>query len=149
MRSYSMLALSYTADPDPSLLERPIFCSPVPAGFPSPAQDFIESILDVNAFLVAHPAATYYVRVSGDSMEGAGILNGDYLVVDRAVEATNGAIVIAIVDQELTVKRFYKRGGRIELRPENKAYQSIWVKGEMELIIWGVVTGVFRKTVTL
>lgn len=128
-------------------LELPLFCAHAPAGFPSPADDYIECNLDLNEFMVAHPAATYYVRVSGDSMIEAGILHGDYLIVDRAVEPYSGAVVVAVVEGELTVKRLYRQQGVIELRPENKAYSPIPIKEEMELLIWGVVTGVFRKTI--
>ena len=127
-------------------LERPLFSVHAPAGFPSPAEDYIECNLDLNDFMVAHPAATYYVRVSGDSMIEAGILDGDYLIVDRAVEPDHGAIVVAVVEGDLTVKRLYRQRGVIELRPENKAYPPIQIKQDMELLIWGVVTGVFRKT---
>lgn len=127
-------------------LERPLFGASTPAGFPSPADDYIECGLDLNEFLVAHPAATYYVRVSGDSMIEAGILHGDYLIVDRAVEPYSGAIVVAVVEGELTVKRLHRQRGVIELRPENKAYPPIRIKQDMELLIWGVVSGVFRKT---
>lgn len=100
------------------VLERPLFGAYAPAGFPSPAQDWIDSGLDLNEFMVSHPAATYYVRVSGDSMIEAGILNGDYLIVDRAVEARHGVIVVAVLEGEMTVKRLYRQKGVIELHPE-------------------------------
>ena len=131
---------------NPPLREYPLFSYRVPAGFPSPADDYIECGLDLNDFMVVHPSATYYVRVSGDSMLEAGILNGDYLIVDRSIEPYPGMIVVAVVEGELTVKCFYQQETFIELRPENKGFNSIKVTQDMELLIWGVVTGVFRKT---
>ncbi|PZD71044.1 LexA repressor [Acaryochloris thomasi RCC1774] len=130
-----------------SELERPLLGSLVPAGFPSPADQYIECNLDLNKLAIAHPSATFFMRVSGDSMVEAGIFDRDYLVVDRAVEATHGSIVIAELGGELTVKRLYKQGRVLELRPENSQYQPIRIHRESELEIWGVVRGVFRKTV--
>jgi DNA polymerase V len=125
----------------------PLFSSTVPAGFPSPADDYVECHLDLNQFLITHPAATFFVRVVGDSMIGASIQENDYLVVDRAIAPTHNAIVIAVVEQELTVKRLYKQGSVVELRSENPDYPPIRFTRGMELQIWGVVCGVFRKTV--
>jgi DNA polymerase V len=132
-------------DLQPTGGHRPLFNSRVAAGFPSPASDYIESTLDLNDFLIQHPSATFFVRVAGDSMLEAGIFDGDYLIVDRAIEPTNGAIVIAVLDDELTVKRFFRGRNSIELRPENQSYQPIRVSGDAELLIWGVVISVFRK----
>ena len=129
-----------------STLERPLLGSLVPAGFPSPASDYIECNLDLNKLAIAHPSATFFMRVSGDSMVEAGIHDRDYLVVDRAVEASHGSIVVAEIEGELTVKRLYRQGRVLELRPENREYQPIRITRESELMIWGVVTGVFRKT---
>ncbi|MGF1527118.1 MAG: LexA family protein [Candidatus Competibacterales bacterium] len=129
----------------PTFCPRPLFASTVPAGFPSPADDYVEGQLDLNEYLIERPAATFFVRVTGDSMVGAGIFPGDILVVDRAREPVHGAIVIAVVNNELTVKRLYRRRGLLELRPENPAYTPLVVGGEMELLVWGVVTGVTRK----
>lgn len=122
-----------------------LFASSVPAGFPSPADDHIENQLDLNAHFIRNPAATFCVRATGDSMIRAGILPGDILVVDRSREAMHGAIVIAVVDDELTVKRLHKKDGELALYPENPAYQPIRISNEMELTIWGVVSGVMRK----
>ncbi|GJL76656.1 LexA family transcriptional regulator [Nitrosomonas sp.] len=130
---------------EPVLLKRPIFSSSVPAGFPSPADDYVEGQLDLNEYFVPHPSATFYVRVTGESMIGAGILPNDILIVDRSLDAAHDSIVIAVVDNELTVKRLYRKNGRIELRPENPAYPVIQLDQEMELVIWGVVSGVTRK----
>ena len=130
---------------EPTPLRRPIFSSSVPAGFPSPADDYIEGRLDLNEYFVPRPSSTFYVRVTGESMIGAGILPDDILIVDRSLDAVHDSIVIAVVNNELTVKRLYKRNGRIELRPDNPAYPIIQLDKEMELIIWGVVSGVTRK----
>src|SRR5471030_2397814 len=88
---------------------RPLFAARVPAGFPSPADDYIERSLDLNEHLIRHPAATFFVRASGDSMTGS-IHSGDLLVVDRSLEAADGSVVIAVIDGELTVKRLRRRG---------------------------------------
>ena len=122
-----------------------LFSSLVPAGFPSPADDHVEKQLDLNEHFIRNPSATFCVRATGESMIGAGIYPGDILIVDRSREAVHGSIVIAVVDGELTVKRLYKQGGKLALNPENPAYQPIHINEEMELIIWGVVSGVTRK----
>ena len=122
---------------------RPLFASPVPAGFPSPADDYIERSLDLNEHLIKHPAATFFVRASGDSMVGS-IHSGDLLVVDRAKEAANGSIVIAVIDGELTVKRLCKRGNSISLESDNPSYAPLAVNEESDVAIWGVVTNVIH-----
>lgn len=126
-------------------LIRPLFASYVPAGFPSPADDYIECGLDLNDLLIKHPAATFFVRVSGDSMNGAGIYNGDILTVDRALRPAHGRIVIAIIEGELTVKRLYQKDGCLELRPENPDYAPRIIKEADALEIWGVVTSAIRQ----
>lgn len=128
-----------------SKLQRPLFSAAVPAGFPSPADDYIENHLDLNEYFIQHPAATFYVRVKGESMKNAGIFPDDILIVDRTLKPIHGAIVIAVVDNELTVKRLYKKNGQLELRPENPVFPVIKIQGDMELMIWGVVSGVIRK----
>jgi len=100
-------------------LKLPLFLSSVKAGFPSPADDFVETRLDLNEYLIDHPEATFFVRVSGDSMIRAGIHTGDILIVDRSLEPKNNDIVIAIIDGEFTVKRLKKYGDRVFLVPEN------------------------------
>jgi DNA polymerase V len=129
----------------PLSLKRPLFFSALSAGFPSPADDHIEGQLDLNEHLVQHPAATFYVRVTGESMIGAGVLDGDILIVDRSLEAKHDSIVVAAVNNELTVKRLYRKNNIIELRPENPSYPIIRISNDMELVIWGVVAGVTRK----
>ena len=123
----------------------PRYTSHVAAGFPSPADDHLETPLDLNAHLVAHPAATFVVKVQGDSMTGAGIRDGDLLVVDRAREARPGAIVVAVVDGELTVKRLRVGRDGVRLEAENPAYRPILVRESAELVIWGVVAHAIRS----
>ena len=122
----------------------PLYASTVRAGFPSPADDYIEQHLDLNEHLIKHPAATFFVTASGDSMSGAGIASGDMLVVDRSLEATHGKIVIAAINGELTVKRLSRIAGTVQLLPENSQYQPIEITGEEDLVIWGVVTHVIH-----
>ena len=123
----------------------PLFGSRVAAGFPSPADDHLEGSLDLNHYLLRHPAATFLVRASGDSMIGAGIHPGDLLVVDRALQPEPGRVVIAAVDGELTVKRLLKDGQGWLLQPENPAYTPIRIAGDQELQVWGVVAHVIHS----
>lgn len=134
----------YCPVPHPRPLALTLFADRVAAGFPNPAEDFIEGRLDLNQHLIPHPAATFFVRVSGDSMLGAGIHPGDLLVVDRSLEAAHGRVIIAIVDNELTVKRLYRRNGSIRLLAENDRYPPIEIAGGVTLEVWGVVTHVIH-----
>ncbi len=130
---------------DAVALALPLFASRVAAGFASPADDYIETPLDLNEYLIQHPAATFFLRVAGDSMLGAGIHDGDMLVVDRALEAQDGKIVIAAVNGELTVKRLsMSNGKRVNLLPENSDYPAIPITPETDFVIWGVVTNVIH-----
>lgn len=124
-----------------------VVLSRIPAGFPSPAADHAEEGLDFNEFLVRNKAATYIFTVTGDSMSGAGIENGDKVVVDRSLAPAHDDIVVALVNNEFTIKRLYKRRGQIELRPDNPAYPPITFQEGSELQVWGVVVGVVRKYV--
>jgi DNA polymerase V len=119
---------------------RPLFLSGVAAGFPSPADDYIDRELDLNEYLIANPAATFFVRVAGDSMVGAGIHHDDILIVDRSLAPVSGRIVIAIVDGELTVKRLVKTADCCRLVAENPLYPATEIEKGMELEVWGVVT---------
>ncbi|MGB8700730.1 MAG: LexA family transcriptional regulator [Thermosynechococcaceae cyanobacterium] len=121
-----------------------LYQQPVSAGYPSPAEDYIEGKLDLNLHLIKNPAATFYVRVSGDSMTGAGIHNGDLLVVDRSLDAVSGRIVIAVLNGELTVKRLYVEGDHLLLKAENDGYPPIEVTEPQDLCIWGVATSVIH-----
>ncbi len=129
---------------EPPGLSLPLFANRVPAGFPSPADDYVEDMLDLNQQLVKNPAATFFVRVQGNSMTGAGIFDGDTLVVDRAINPRSGNIVVAVVDGELTVKRLSQRKGIIRLLPENPEFAPIEFSEGQELVIWGVVTNVIH-----
>ena len=122
----------------------PLYVESVSAGFPSPAQDFVEKSLDLNEFCVPHPTATFYVRAQGDSMVDAGIYTGDVLVVDRSITARHGDIVIACIHGEMTVKTL-ELEPNVLLRPKNKSYKAIPITEESELEIFGVVTSVIRK----
>ncbi len=124
---------------------RPLYLATVAAGFPSPADDFIDKTLDLNEYLIDHPEATFFVRVYGDSMRDAGLSSGDILVVDRALDPVHNRIVIAALDGELTVKRIRKQGGRLFLAPEHPEYAVIEVTEEASFQVWGVVTHVIHK----
>jgi DNA polymerase V len=126
-------------------LALPLYSSTVQAGFPSPADDYVECKLDLNTHLIRHPAATFFVKASGESMKNAGIHSGDMLIVDRSIEATHGKIVIAAVNGELTVKRLFRQHGEIKLLAENPSYKPIHITSEEELVIWGVVTYVIHQ----
>lgn len=125
--------------------ELPVFLSAVSAGFPSPAEDYIEGKLDLNEHLIPRPSATFMVRAMGDSMTGVGIFSGDILVVDRSIQPKHGAIIIAVIDAELTVKRLYRRKGVVRLDAANPAYPSINVSDDTELWCWGVVTAAIHQ----
>ncbi len=131
--------------PDRSTKRRQsIFMATVPAGFPSPAADYEEGKLDLNRHLIRNPAATFFVRVTGDSMVKAGIHNGDLLVVDRSIEPRDKNVVIAVVNGELTVKRIRIRKNGLTLEAENEAYQSQEINDGIEFEVWGVVTNVIH-----
>ena len=121
-------------------LELPLFCTPVKAGFPSPADDHIEQKLDLNQFLIKHPAATFFVRVDGNSMKGAGIHDRDILIVDRALSPKSGQIVVAILNGEFTVKRVKIEGRKLLLIPENPHFPLMEITEDIDFQIWGVVT---------
>lgn len=143
MKTDSTISSVYKIDPKEGL-KLPLFLCRVSAGFPSPAEDHIDKRLDLNEMLVAHPAATFFVRVAGDSMIGAGINNDDVLVVDRALEPSNGKVVVAVLNGELTVKRLYRNGGCFRLAAENPAYPDLLLTEGESCEIWGVVTFVIH-----
>jgi DNA polymerase V len=130
---------------DRSKLRIPLVSAKVQAGFPSPADDHMEQSLDLNEHLVANPAATFFVRVQGDSMRDAGIASGDILIVDRSVEPKDRQIVVAMLEGEFTVKRLRKRESKVFLEAENSDFKPIEVVSEQELVIWGVVTFVIHQ----
>ncbi|MBB3192412.1 LexA family protein [Halomonas cerina] len=120
---------------------QPLFSSRVRAGFPSPADDHLDADIDLHAHVVKRPAATFFVRAEGDSMQGEGVHHGDLLVVDRSLEALPGRVVIVALDGELTVKRLERVGQRFYLAAANPHYRSIPLEGR-EAHVWGVVTHV-------
>lgn len=128
----------------PTTVPLPLFSHTIRAGFPSPADDYVQDSIDLNAHLIRHKAATFLLRVRGDSMVGAGIHDGDLLVVDRSLEPAHDRVVIAVLEGELTVKRLWRRDGCLRLLAENPAYAPLEVGPNQELVIWGVVTNVIH-----
>jgi DNA polymerase V len=120
-------------------LPRPLMLSPTPAGFPSPAEDHVDRDLDLNEHLIRRPAATFFVRVVGRSMIGAGISDGALLIVDRSEETRDGRVVVAVVEGQHTVKRFRKKADRCWLEAANPDYPDIQILDD-ESRVWGVVT---------
>lgn len=118
----------------------PFFDGGISAGFPSPADDFLENRISLDTELVGDTEATFYARVNGNSMEGAGLYDGDLLVIDRSIEPYDGCIAVCFVEGEFTVKRIKKEKDRVTLLPENPNYKPIVIEGETILVIWGVVT---------
>ena len=126
-------------------LKLDLFLSPVPAGFPSPAADYVDKSLDLNEILIKNKVATFLVRALGDSMVDAGIFSGDILIVDKSITPSNKNIVVAILNGEFTVKRFIRDSNKIFLQPENKKYRNIEISNEDDFKIWGVVTFVIHN----
>jgi DNA polymerase V len=122
-----------------------LFSSRVQAGFPSPADNHLEAALDLNQHLIKHPASTFFVRASGNSMVNVSINDDDILIVERSLEPKHGDIVIAALNSELTVKRLYAKDNKVSLKPGNFEYPIIEITEEMEFLIWGVVTSVVHQ----
>ena len=139
-----MSKVDKTYQPELSNQKLSIFSARVSAGFPSPAADYEEGKLDLNKHLVKNPAATFFVRVSGDSMTGAGVHDGDLLIVARSKEPVSGNVVIAVLDGEMTVKRLRIRSGKYTLEPENDNYPVQEITKDSEFEVWGVVTNVIH-----
>jgi DNA polymerase V len=123
----------------------PFFFNSVPAGFPSPAEDFVENVLDLNELVIEHPLATFFVRAKGDSMLQAGIRDNDILVVDRSLTPRHRDIIIAALNGEFTCKYFSKSGSDITLYPGNPKYKPIPISESSDFMVWGVVTFVLSK----
>jgi DNA polymerase V len=140
------LKLEFFIPGNEKTLELPYYTAQIPAGFPSPAEDYLDKKLDLNDFLIRNPAATFFVRVTGHSMINAGIHDGDILVVDRSVEANNNRIIIGVINGEFTVKRIKKEKNKLFLYPENEKFSVIEVTEGMDFRIWGVVTYAIHKT---
>ena len=144
MQKDSSIAAVYGVD-QKTKVTRPLFLSGVSAGFPSPAEDYIDRKLDLNELLIKNPAATFFVRVAGDSMTGAGINHDDILIVDRSLEPVSGKIVIAVINGELTVKKLLIDDKCCRLVAENPDYGPLEISPETDCEIWGVATSVIHS----
>jgi DNA polymerase V len=122
----------------------PFATGPAKCGFPSPADDYLDTPLDFNELLVSNPAATFAVRLAGESMTGAGLFPGDIAVVDRSIAPTNNCIVLALLDGEFTVKRYRRTSGHIILAAENPAFAPITITEDRAFEVWGVITRSIR-----
>jgi DNA polymerase V len=118
----------------------PFFEGQISGGFPSPAEDYVQVPLNLNELLIKHPAATFFVKIQGDSMQGAGLHSGDILIVDRAIPPQNNKIVVALLNGEFTVKRLKIEEGKYFLIPANPRYPTIEIEEGADFQIWGVVT---------
>jgi DNA polymerase V len=125
-------------------LHVPMMAWPAVCGFPSPAEDYVDRPLDFNELLIEHPAATFAIRIEGDSMTGAGIFPGDIAIVDRAREAVNGSIILALLDGAFTVKRYRVKDGAVWLQAENPAFPDMLIADGQTLEVWGVITRSIR-----
>jgi len=125
----------------------PLFEGSVPAGFPSPADDYMDMDLDLYGHLVPNPSSTFCIKVSGESMKDAGIKDGDVMIVDRSLEPKNRSIVLAVMDGEFTVKRINVNDKELYLMPENDSFTPIKITEEMDFLVWGVVTYIIHKAV--
>jgi len=126
------------------LKDFPVYENAVQCGFPSPADDFLDLDINLNDYLVKHKSATFCVKVNGSSMNGVGIHSGDVLIVDRAESVKNNSIVLAVIDNEFTVKSIKKNAGKLYLNPANDNYKPIEITEDMNFHIWGVVTFVIH-----
>jgi len=126
-------------------IELNLYTNSISAGFPSPAEDFLDKKLDLNDYLIKNPSATFFVKVNGNSMINAGISNGDILIVDRSLEPSDGKVVIGIINGEFTVKRIIKKGKKIFLKPENENFNPIEITEDMNFKIWGIVSYTIHK----
>ncbi|MEQ1717226.1 MAG: translesion error-prone DNA polymerase V autoproteolytic subunit, partial [Hyphomicrobium sp.] len=121
-----------------------VYQCPVQAGFPSPAEDYLDRPLDFNELLIAHPAATFAVRVSGESMIGLGIFPGDIAVIDRAITAQNGSVILAVLDGAFTLKILRRKGERVWLEAANPAFKPVEISESSQFEVWGVVRHAIR-----
>ncbi len=148
MKTLSLTNLPTVAAIEPAAYKKlllPLFNNYVPAGFASPADDFMDRTLDLNEYIVRHPSATFFVKVSGDSMVKAGIHEGDLLVIDRSLKLTENKIILAVVDGECTVKRYRQVNGQPYLFPENDKYKPLRITQDMCFEVWGIVIHVLHK----
>lgn len=129
--------------PQGSYDQLPLYSGKVSAGFPGVVDEHMEGKLSLNELLINDPDVTFFAQVEGDSMIEAGIFPNDFLVVDRSLSATDGDVVVALLNNEFTVKRL-RTDGALRLQADNKEYPDIMITGDVELVIWGVVRGVVR-----
>jgi DNA polymerase V len=128
-----------------SELAIPAAGSQISAGFPSPAEDYLEPMLDLNQALIKNPSSTFYGRVKGVSMKDAGVDNGDLLVIDKSLSYRNNAMAVCFINGEFTLKRIKVEGDTLLLMPANKDYDPIVVKGDADFSVWGIVTYIIKK----
>lgn len=126
-------------------LKLPYASEGIRAGFPSPAQDYIEQAIDLNKELIKHPASTFFGKVVGDSMKDEGIEEGDILVIDKSLELINGDLAVCFIDGDFTVKRVKLESDAAFLTPSNPNYPTIKVTQENDFIVWGIVTYTIKK----
>ena len=141
----NIIKLEFTKPSTKIKIELPLAETTIPAGFPSPADDYLESRLDLNKELISNESATFYARVKGDSMTLAGISDGDLLVIDKSKTPVNGYVVVCLIDGEFTVKRLENHGNMYFLMPENPDFKPIEIKPENNATIWGIVTYTIKK----
>ena len=115
------------------------------AGFPSPAEDYAEPVLDLNRYVVKNQASTFYARITGNSMEGVGIQDGDIVVIDKSLEPSNDQIAVCFIDGEFTLKRIHLENGRLFLMPHNPSFPPIEITEENNFQVWGIVTYVIKR----
>lgn len=115
------------------------------AGFPSPAEDYLETMLDLNKKLIKNPSSTFYGQVKGVSMKDAGVDTGDLLVIDKSLAYRNNALAVCFINGEFTLKRIKRQGDTLLLMPANRDYQPIVVKEDADFAVWGIVTYIIKK----
>lgn len=128
-----------------SELPLPIVGNQIVAGFPSPAEDYLEAMLDLNKKLIKNPNSTFYGKVKGISMKDAGVDDGDLLVIDKSLTYRNNALSVCFINGEFTLKRFRREGETIVLMPANRDYQPIVIKEDADFAVWGIVTYIIKK----
>ncbi|WP_418510962.1 LexA family protein [Corallibacter sp.] len=142
---YNTRAIEFYGADVSTLLELPFVANGISAGFPSPADDFLDINIDLNKHLIKNPSTTFYGRVRGDSMIDAGIHDGDLLIIDKSLEPTNNKIAVCFIDGEFTVKRISIEKDCVWLIAENQNYKPIKVTKDNEFMIWGIVTNVIKQ----
>ena len=144
-RIHAGLILDFFTPDFSTQLELPLAGTAIAAGFPSPAEEYLDLALDLNKELIKHPAATFYARVKGDSMVDAGIQDGDLLVIDKALEPKEGTVAVCYLDGEFTVKRLSVREEGVYLMPANAEFKPIRITEENNFLVWGLVAYVIHK----